>query len=92
MNQRTHLSTRSRVFYDCGPTVPHRARRAPPAGHSLLPPNKGIIIIVTEFSFSFVGSVQGLFVLSLCFPPVFYVEGTSLTTSFRYQDSRLEIS
>jgi hypothetical protein len=26
------------------------------------------------------------------FPPASYVEGTSLTTSLRYQDSRLEIS
>jgi hypothetical protein len=41
----------------------------------------------------FVGSVQGyldlvsLFLFSLS--PPFYVEGTSLTTSLRYQDSRL---
>ena len=39
MNKRTHLSTRSRVFYDCGPTVPHRARRAPPAGRCCQPQN-----------------------------------------------------
>jgi hypothetical protein len=41
----------------------------------------------------FVGSVQGyldLVFLFLCpLSPPFYVEGTSLTTSLRYQDSRL---
>jgi hypothetical protein len=41
----------------------------------------------------FVGSVQGYsdLVSLFLFPlsPPFYVEGASLTTSFRYQDSRL---
>jgi hypothetical protein len=43
------------------------------------------------FSFSRVGSVQGLvscFSLSLRFPPASHVEGSSLTTSLRYQDLR----
>ena len=41
------------------------------------------------FSLSLVGSVQGLFScfsLSLRFPPASHVEGSSLTTSLRYQD------
>jgi hypothetical protein len=50
------------------------------------------LMIVTEFSFAFVGSAQGLSFSLFMFPPDSYVEGTSLTTSLRYQDSRLEIS
>jgi hypothetical protein len=44
-----------------------------------------------SFSFSLVGRVQGLFScfsLSLRFPFTSYVEGSSLTTSLRYQDLR----
>jgi hypothetical protein len=44
------------------------------------------------FSFAFVGSAQGLSFSLFMVPPDSYVEGTSLTTSLRYQDSRLEIS
>jgi uncharacterized membrane protein YgaE (UPF0421/DUF939 family) len=50
------------------------------------------LMIASEFLFAFVGSVQGLFFFLFMFPPASYVEGKSLTTSFRYQDSRLEIS
>ena len=47
------------------------------------------LMIVTKLLYLY-GSVQGLFVSM--FPPASYVEGTSLTTSLRYQDSCLEIS
>jgi hypothetical protein len=50
------------------------------------------LMIASEFLFAFVGSVQGLFFFLYMFPLASYVEGTSLTTSLRYQDSRLEIS
>jgi hypothetical protein len=50
------------------------------------------LMIAPEFLLAFVGSVQGLFFFLYLFPPASYVEGTSLTTSLRYQDSRLEIS
>jgi hypothetical protein len=43
------------------------------------------LIIVTEFSFAFVGSVQGLFFLSLYVflrLSAFYVEGTSPVSNF----------
>jgi hypothetical protein len=43
-------------------------------------------------SFAFVGSIQGLCFFLFIFPLASYVEGMSLTTSLRYQDSRLEIS
>jgi hypothetical protein len=50
-------------------------------------------MIVTEFLLPLWGAYRvSFFSFSLCFLPAFYVEGTSLTTSFRYQDSRLEIS
>jgi hypothetical protein len=47
----------------------------------------------TWVSFTFVGSVQGYLdlvsLLLFSLSPPFHVEGTSLTTSLRYQDSRL---
>jgi hypothetical protein len=46
------------------------------------------LMIASEFLFAFVGSVQGLFFFLFMFPPASYVEGTSLTTSLCYQDSR----
>ena len=51
--------------------------------------------LVRHESFSLVGSVQGLFScfsLSLRFPPASHVEGSSLTTSLRYQDAVLAAS
>jgi uncharacterized membrane protein YgaE (UPF0421/DUF939 family) len=50
------------------------------------------LMLASEFLFAFVGSLQGLFFSLFMFPLASYVEGTSLTTSLRYQDSRLEIS
>jgi hypothetical protein len=50
------------------------------------------LMIVTEFLLPLWGEYRVCFFLSICFPPTFYVEGTSLTTSFRYQDSYVEIS
>jgi hypothetical protein len=47
------------------------------------------LMVVSEFLFAFVGSVQGLVFFLFRFPLVFNVEGTSLPTSFRYQDPRL---
>jgi hypothetical protein len=46
-------------------------------------------MIEPEYLFVLVGSVQGIFFLLLSVPQVSYAEGTSLTTSPRYQDSRL---
>jgi hypothetical protein len=40
-----------------------------------MPPLPLTLMIVTEFSFAFVGSVQGLFFSLFMFPPASYVEG-----------------
>jgi hypothetical protein len=49
------------------------------------------LMLVIEFLLPLWGAYRVYFSLSL-FPLPSSVEGTSLTTSFRYQDSRLEIS
>ena len=52
---------------------------------------RGGIVTHNLSSLSLVGSVQGLlscFSLSLWFSPTSHVEGSSLTTSLRYQDLR----
>jgi hypothetical protein len=48
-------------------------------------------MIVTEFLLPLWGAYREFFFLFM-FPLASYVEGMSLTTSLRYQDSRLEIS
>jgi hypothetical protein len=54
---------------------------------TLLPPRNRMI--EPEYLFVLVGSVQGIFFFFSMFPQASSVEGTSLTTSLRYQDSRL---
>jgi hypothetical protein len=49
-------------------------------------------MIVTEFLLPLWGAYRVCFFFSLCFLRASYVESLSLTTSLRYQDSRLEIS
>jgi hypothetical protein len=73
------------------------ARSAVPAMLILMPMTMlpGLLLplmISSEFLFAFVGIVKGLFFFLFMSPLASYVEGTSLTTSLQYQDSRLEIS